>query len=172
MSVLAIEWVLSEETEYWKLARTMDSLPWLMAYKLQDLSLREGLAELPEDGISGRIRVPISVLGDKWWSKCRDGVDIAIMRSEGRITVLEFGVECNMKGDGSGGAGGAKLFKSSKKNREGGGNSVSTSSMSCLGYYQLKFTHERLINIRKLLIICFISLLKLTISKQTNTHTQ
>ncbi|MFS8017582.1 hypothetical protein Hanom_Chr15g01382091 [Helianthus anomalus] len=47
----------------------------------------------------------------------------------------------------------AKLFKSSKKNREGGGNSVSTSSMSSLGYYHLKFTHERLITIRKLLII-------------------
>ncbi|KAI3730533.1 hypothetical protein L1987_61703 [Smallanthus sonchifolius] len=83
MSVLAIEWVLSGETEYWKLARTMDSLAWLIAYKLQDFSLREGLTEFPDDGISGRISVPISVLGIKWWNKCRDGVEMAIMRRVG-----------------------------------------------------------------------------------------
>lgn len=101
-----------------------------MAYRLQDLSLREGSTEFPEDDISGRTRVPMSVFGDKWWSKYRDGVERAMMRREGRSGVLEFGLESNMKGDGRGGAGGVKLLRSSKKNREGGGNSVSTSSMS------------------------------------------
>lgn len=69
MSLLAIACALSEETEYWKLARITDLLPWLMLYKLQDLSLREGSTEFPEDGISGSMKVPINVLGDRWWSK-------------------------------------------------------------------------------------------------------
>ncbi|MFS7993457.1 hypothetical protein Hanom_Chr12g01094341 [Helianthus anomalus] len=69
MSVLAMACARSEETAYWKLARITDLLPWLMVYKLHDLSLRDGSTEFPEDGISGRTRVPINVLGDMWWSK-------------------------------------------------------------------------------------------------------
>lgn len=54
-----------------------------------------------------------------------------MMRREGRSgDVWGFGLESNMKGDGREGAGGVKLLRSSKKNREGGGNSVNTSSIS------------------------------------------
>lgn len=47
---------------------------------------------------------------------------------------MEFGEERNKKGDGRGGEGGVKLFRSSMKNREGGGCSVSTSSMSSFDF--------------------------------------
>lgn len=65
------------------------------------------------------------------------------MKREGRSGVLELGLESNMKGDGNSGAGGVKLLRSSKKNREGGGNSVSTSSMSRLDYYFRFIIHAR-----------------------------
>ncbi|KAJ0504853.1 hypothetical protein HanHA89_Chr12g0463891 [Helianthus annuus] len=64
------------------------------------------------------------------------------MRREGRRAVLEFGWESDVKGDGRGGAGGVKLLRSSKKNREGGGNSVSTSSMSCFDCYLKSHTRK------------------------------
>lgn len=115
----------------------MDSVPWLMVYRLQDLSLRDGLIEFPDGEISGRIRVPMSVFEVKLWNKERDGVESEMMRRDGRSGVSDFGVLRKMKGDGNGGAVGVKLLRSSKKNREGGGNSVSTSSISPPGYLTL-----------------------------------
>lgn len=104
---------------------------------MQELSLRDGVIVFPEGDISGRIRVPIRVFGERWWSKERDGGERAMMRREGLRVVLEFGEERNKKGEGRGGEGGVKLLRSSMKNREGGGNSVSTSSMAFFDYYLL-----------------------------------
>lgn len=59
---------------------------------------------------------------------------------------MEFGEERNKKGDGRGGEGGVKLLRSSKKNLEGGGCSVSTSSMSFFDYY-LEFIYARICEI-------------------------
>lgn len=99
---------------------------------LQDLSLREGSIEFPAKVVSGRIRVPIRVLEETPWKTWRDGEDTAMMRSEGRrgrsTTSPEF--ENKTKGEGMGGDGGVKLFRSSWKNRDGGGISVSTSSIA------------------------------------------
>lgn len=54
-----------------------------MAYKLQDLSFGDGVMVFPEGEISGRIRVPIRVFEDRWWSKERDGGERAMIRREG-----------------------------------------------------------------------------------------
>jgi len=97
---------------------------------LQDLSLREGSRELPEKGISGRIRVPIRVFEDKWWQKYKDGEDRAMMRREGERGLLGLGLLNNKNGDGRGVGGVVKLLRSSMKNLEGGGTSVRTSSIS------------------------------------------
>lgn len=51
---------------------------------LQDLSLREGLMEFPQKGVSGRTRVPIKVLEETLWKRWRDGEERATMRREGR----------------------------------------------------------------------------------------
>lgn len=99
---------------------------------LQELSLREGLIVFPEKDISGRITVPIRVLVDIWWKKWRDGEDMAMMRSEGQIGLFDLGVENTKKGGGRGADGGVKLLRSSKKNREGGGMAVITSSISSI----------------------------------------
>ena len=86
----------------------------------------------PEKEISGRIRVPINVLVVMWWKKWSEGEDIAMMRNEGRIGTFGLGAENNKKGGGRGGDGGVKLLRSSKKNLEGGGMAVITSSISFL----------------------------------------
>lgn len=54
-----------------------------MAYKLQDLSLRDGVMVFPDWEISGRIRVPIRVFEERWWSMERDGEEREMMRREG-----------------------------------------------------------------------------------------
>lgn len=97
---------------------------------MQDLSLRVGLIEFPDKGISGRIRVPIRVFVETWWNKEREGEDMAMMRSEGRRGLSKL--ENRRKGDGRGGDGGVKLLRSSLKNLEGGGISVRISSMFLL----------------------------------------
>lgn len=55
---------------------------------------------------------------------------MAKMRREGRRGSLGLGLENTRKGDGRGIDGGVKLLRSSSKNLEGGGISVSASSMS------------------------------------------
>lgn len=104
---------------------------------LQDLSLREGLIVFPEKGISGRITVPIRVLADKWWKKWRDGEDMAMMRSDGRIGSFDLELENTKKGGGRGADGGVKLLRSSRKNLEGGGMAVITSSISSINPIKL-----------------------------------
>lgn len=57
---------------------------------------------------------------------------MAIIRSEGRKSFLESADENTRNGDGRGGGGGVKLFRSSNKNLDGGGISVIASSISCI----------------------------------------
>ncbi|CBI36405.3 unnamed protein product, partial [Vitis vinifera] len=54
----------------------------LRAYKLQDLSLRDGSIEFPDKGISGRMRVPIRIFVATWWNREREGEDMAMMRRD------------------------------------------------------------------------------------------
>ena len=63
---------------------------------------------------------------------------MAMMRREGRENFSWLGVENNRNGEGRGGDGGQKLFRSSKKNLEGGGISVSMSSISVWSTYHLQ----------------------------------
>lgn len=55
---------------------------------------------------------------------------MAMMSRDGRKGSSGFGFENMMKGDGRDSGGGTKLLRSSWKNLEGGGFSVSTSSIS------------------------------------------
>lgn len=61
-----------------------------------------------------------------------------MMRRDGQIGFLVLGVENNRIGNGRGGDGGVKMFRSSNKNLEGGGISVITSSISLDVYYRLQ----------------------------------
>lgn len=99
---------------------------------LQDLSCKEGSTVFPEKGSSGMMRVPMRVFeGKQLWKMCREGEERAMMRRDGLRGSSGLGFEKTMKGDGRGGSGeGVKLLRSSWKNLEGGGFSVSTSSIS------------------------------------------
>lgn len=97
---------------------------------LQDLSCKEGSMVFPEKGSSGRMRVPMRVFEGKVWKMYREGEERAMMRRDGlRGSCSGLGFEKRMKGDGRGSGGEAKLLRSSWKNLEGGGFSVSTSSI-------------------------------------------
>lgn len=98
---------------------------------LQDLSCKEGSTVFPEKGSSGMMRVPMRVFEGKLWKMCREGEDRAMMRRDGLRGSSGLGFEKTMKGEGRGSGGGeAKLLRSSWKNLEGGGFSVSASSIS------------------------------------------
>lgn len=85
------------------------------------------LQDLGERVVSGRIRVPIRVLWGIRRRREREGAEMATMRREGRRSGgLGFR---RRKGGGRGGDGVAKLSRSSSKNLDGGGSSVSTSSI-------------------------------------------
>lgn len=102
----------------------------LKEYMLQDLSCKEGSMVFPEKGTSGMMRVPMRVFEGKQWKMCREGEDTAMMSRDGWRGRSGFGFEKTMKGEGRGCSGGeAKLLRSSWKNLEGGGCSVSTSSI-------------------------------------------
>lgn len=88
--------------------------------------------ELPDKEISGSIRVPIGGLKERqWWRRLIDGLEMAMIRSEGRRGLLRlgFGWENTTKGVGRVGDETVKLFRSSWKNLDGGGMSVITSSI-------------------------------------------
>lgn len=69
---------------------------------------------------------------------------MAMMRREGRENFSRLGVENNRNGEGRGGEGGQKLFRSSKKNLEGGGISVSMSSISVWSTYHKSIPPEKM----------------------------
>lgn len=135
--VLATAWDLSLETGNWTAARRVEGEA-VREKRLKERSREEGRRGLPERGISGRIRVPIWVLGEMWWRRERDGGEREMIRRLG----LGLGFERRRKGEGRGGDGGEKLLRSSRKNLEGGGCSVRTSSifekLVCSGLFERK----------------------------------
>lgn len=69
---------------------------------------------------------------------------MAMMRRDGREYFSRLGVENNRNGEGRGGDGGQKLFRSSKKNLDGGGISVRMSSISTWSTYHLQNIQEKM----------------------------
>lgn len=62
---------------------------------------------------------------------------MAMMRSDGRIGSFDLELENTKKGGGRGADGGVKLLRSSRKNLEGGGMAVITSSISSINPIKL-----------------------------------
>lgn len=58
---------------------------------LQDFSPSDGSIEMPENDVSGKMRLPIKVLEGKWWKTYKEGEDKATMRRDGRRGKLGFG---------------------------------------------------------------------------------